>query len=77
MFPLRFVGVTEPVLHAVAAIVGPERIMLGLDAIAWYGILVTMGVVIDEGRRWLRRRKTRKATKLRPAFTPSASSVPF
>ena len=67
-FPIRFAVHTDLALNAIAAVVGPEHIMLVQNPIAQFGILVAAGIILhdvigtlDRGlqavRRWWRRRR--------------------
>lgn len=47
-FAIRFAVVADPALHAVAAVIGPEQVTLGLSPITWFGILVAFGVALHE-----------------------------
>jgi 2-keto-3-deoxy-L-rhamnonate aldolase RhmA len=47
-FPIRFAVQTDLALNAIAAVVGPDHVMLGPSQIAQFAILVAAGIVLHE-----------------------------
>ena len=67
-FAIRFAVQTDLALNAIAAVIGPEHVMLVQQPIAQFGVLVTAGIILHEVistlgtaarsvRRWWRRRR--------------------
>lgn len=61
-FPIRFAVQVDLLLNALAAVIGPQHIMLCQRPIEQFGVLVAVGVVVHElspplrdAARWLRR----------------------
>ncbi|HVC63785.1 MAG TPA: hypothetical protein VND19_25880 [Acetobacteraceae bacterium] len=67
-FPIRFAVQADLALNAIAAVVGPQHVLLVQQPIAQFGVLVTAGIILHEiiatigrasesvRRRWRRRR---------------------
>ena len=47
-FPIQFAVQVDLALNAVAAVVGPQHVMLVQPPIEQFGVLVAMGVVVHE-----------------------------
>jgi hypothetical protein len=67
-FAIRFAVHTDLGLNAVAAVIGPEHVMLVQDPIAQFGVLVAAGIIVHDLAgtvggalrallRWWRRRR--------------------
>ena len=67
-FPIRFAVQADLALNAIAAVVGPQHVLLVQQPIAQFGVLVAAGIILHEVttttgraagavRRWWRRRR--------------------
>jgi hypothetical protein len=68
-FPIRFAVLTDLALNAIAAVIGPQHVMLVHSQIEQFGVLVAAGIILHEVittlvrarksvHRWWRRRRS-------------------
>ena len=57
-FPIRFAVQIDLALNAIAAVIGPEHIMLDPSPIGQFGILVAGGIILHEATSTLGRAMT-------------------